>query len=102
MVALLVLPSCNKSVTAPSNPLDAPVISFFSADALSVKVGASVILRWDVSGTTADVRIDPMVGNVPLVGSATLILSATTTFTLNARAVSGASAQRVLTVVVTP
>jgi hypothetical protein len=100
-IAWLVLPSCNK-VTAPSNPLDAPVITFFSADSLTVKTGTPVTLRWDVSGNNSDVRIDPHLGNVPPVGSASIILFSTTTFTLNARAAAGASAQRILTVIVTP
>lgn len=87
---------------SPAAPSDFPIITSFSSDATSIKTGTSTTLRWDVGDPTASVRIDPFVGNVPVVGSVTVTLTATTTFTLNARAQSGASAQRVLTVVVTP
>lgn len=104
VLAVLVLPltmACNgKTPTSPGNE---PTITTFSADALTVKVGTTITLRWDVTPATADVRIDPFVGNVPVVGSTSLILTGTTTFVLNARAsLTGAAAQRVLTIVVTP
>jgi hypothetical protein len=101
LVALaFVLPACNR--LNPTAPTDSPIITQFTADALSVKTGTPATLRWDVAGTGIDVRIDPAVGNVPQTGSTSVILTATTTFTLNARAKSGASSQRTLTIVVTP
>lgn len=95
---VLVLPACSST-----SPTDAPIISSFSADALTIKGGTFAVLRWDVvGGDSTTVRIDPQVGNVPSTGSVSLVLTSTTTFTLTARAKSGSSSQRVLTVIVTP
>ena len=96
----LVGSACSKN---PVGPSDTPTITTFTADSLSVKAGTAVTLRWDVTPSTAEVRVDPSIGNVPVLGSATVILNATTTFTLNARSpTTGSAVQRVLTVVVTP
>lgn len=101
LVAAVALAAASCEAKLPTTP-DTPIITLFSADALSVKTGTPVTLRWDVATQNADVRIDPMVGNVPVVGSTAIVLTATTTFTLNARSPAGASAQRVLTIVITP
>jgi len=90
------------SLKTPTGPGDAPIITQFSADSLSIKAGTQATLRWDVAGAQVDVRIDPLVGNVPSTGSVSVVLAVTTTFTLNARAPNGSSSQRVLTVIVTP
>jgi len=101
IAAILILTACDK-VKSPAGPSGTPIITTFSADVLTIKTGNTVTLRWDVSGENTQVRIDPMVGNVPSTGSTSLILTATTVFTLNARAPNGLSAQRSLTVIVTP
>jgi hypothetical protein len=93
-----------ESWMSPSAPSKAPVVTLFTTDTPSIKVGATVNLRWDVDGNaTTEVRIDPFVGNgLPLNGNTSLPLTSTTTFTLNARTPSGAAAQRTLTIIVSP
>jgi len=100
-IAVATLSACDSFKSA-AGPTDTPIITTFAADSLSIKIGTAATLRWDVSGGDVQVRIDPLVGNVPSTGSTQLVLTVTTTFTLNARAPSGASVQRVLTIVVTP
>jgi len=102
ILALVLVVGAACSQLSKAAPSDFPVITIFAADATSIKTGTAVTLRWDVGDPDAAVRIDPHVGNVPVVGSVAVVLTATTTFTLNARATSGASAQRILTVIVTP
>lgn len=102
LVCVLALSACQGKTPTVNVSLDPPIISTFTAEPMTIKVGATVTLRWDVAGANVEVRIDPAVGNVANVGSVTLAPTVSTTYTLNARFSSGASAQRVLTVVVTP
>jgi hypothetical protein len=97
LVALVAVSCGLKNPLAP----DVPIVTLFTAEPFTVKLGTPTTLRWDVSDGDAEVRIDPGVGNVPTTGSAVLTPVVTTTFTLNARN-RGGSVQRVLTVVVTP
>lgn len=98
--AAVVLAGACDSMKAPTAP-DTPIISLFVAEPATVKAGTPTTLRWDVSAGNAEVRIDPGVGNVPATGNASVSPLVTTTYTLNARN-GPSSAQRVLTVVVTP
>lgn len=102
VLAVVALAACDALKSAPAGPSAQPIISVFTAEPLSTKSGTLVTLRWDVQGEDVDVRIDPGVGNVPATGSATVAPIVTTTYTLNARNRSGQSAQRVLTVTITP
>lgn len=86
-----------------NTPTSAPVISLFAADSITVRLGQTVTLRWEVEGKDATVRIDPAPGNVPLVGSAVVAapsVTGTLAYTLTAKNSAG-TVQRFVTVTVT-
>lgn len=90
--------------TTPTAPtVTTPVISLFAHDSITVRLGQTVTLRWEVEGKDTTVRIDPAPGNVPLVGSAVVAapsITGTLNYTLTAKNSAG-TVQRFVTVTVT-
>jgi hypothetical protein len=93
LISLLFLGACDQ-LTKPSNLLTIE----FTADSYSITTGGSTTLRWNVTPKTADVRIDPNVGNgLPVQGNRLVSPTVSTTYTLNAR-VGNTTAQQYVTV----
>jgi hypothetical protein len=116
LLVALIVAACDFSMpitntnnpTAPTNPTPtptpvvAPVINYFTSDTMAVKVGATVVVRWDITGTPpVDVTITPTVGSVPQTGVAQFVATVTTTYTLTAKNSAGI-VTRTLTITVTP
>ena len=101
----LTVGACDNNSTLPTTPTNTPVISLFSADSVKFSLlGQGVTnLHWEVLDTKAMVRIDPLPGNVPYVGSAQFAPAAVGTynFTLTATNANGTT-QRFITIVVGP
>jgi hypothetical protein len=95
-------PTAPTTITPTPVPIVAPVINYFTSDTMSVRVGATVVVRWDITGTPpVDVTITPTVGAVPQSGVAQFVASVTTTYTLTAKNSAGL-VTRTLTITVTP
>ena len=95
-------PTAPTTVTPTPVPVVAPVINYFTSDTMSVRVGATVVVRWDITGTPpVDVTITPTVGSVPQTGVAQFVATVTTTYTLTAKNPAGI-VTRTLTITVTP
>jgi len=95
-------PTAPTTVTPTPVPVVAPVINYFTSDTMAVKVGGTVVVRWDITGTPpVDVTITPTVGSVPQSGAAQFVATATTTYTLTAKNPAGI-VTRTLTITVTP
>jgi hypothetical protein len=81
--------------TTPTPPtVQPPVVSYFSANPLSVTTGQPVSLVWNVSGATS-VAIDNGVGTVTGMTSTTVVPGATTTYRLTATNAGGATSASV-------
>ncbi|UCH51417.1 MAG: hypothetical protein JSV54_01205 [Chloroflexota bacterium] len=78
---------------------EAPVISSFDADPLTIAAGESSKLIWSVTGATT-ISIDQGVGNVALSGTRAVMPSETTVYTLKATNAAGKSTTATAQVIV--
>ena len=76
-----------------------PEILSFGSDTARIAKHNAAVLRWEISDTSANVRIDPSIGSVASVGFIVVFPTQTTTYTLTARNDRGI-AQRQFTIVV--
>jgi hypothetical protein len=79
----------------------APLVTSFMASPLTIEVGGSSTLTWEVSGANS-VVITPEVGSVGLTGSSLVSPSETTTYTLTATNTAGSTTASVKVTVNTP
>ena len=100
LASIVSVSACSNSPTQPSG--NAPVIASFFAEPQSLTflgIGQVATLRWEVVDNDAQVRIDPLPGNVPPTGS--YIFAPTSigvfNFTLTARNANG-STQRFISI----
>ncbi len=80
----------------------APVVSSFAAEPTSIERGQASTLRWNVSGETTEVRIEPALGVVNASGSRQVFPGNTTTYTLTANGPGGSTTQTATVNVTTP
>jgi hypothetical protein len=79
-----VVETVDVSVLSAETPVpDKLEINYFTASPGEIKIGASTILSWNVSGAT-DVTIDHGIGSVPISDATRVYPSANTTYTLTA------------------
>lgn len=67
----------------------APTISSFEAEPVTIERGQAATLRWNVSGETTDIRIEPAIGSVNASGTRQVFPGNTTTYTLTASGPGG-------------
>jgi peptidoglycan-associated lipoprotein len=75
---------------APVKPA-APVVASFEAEPSTIERGQAATLRWNVSGDTTEIRIEPGIGSVNAAGSRQVFPGNTTTYTLTATGPGGSS-----------
>jgi len=67
----------------------APTVASFEAEPVTIERGQAATLRWNVSGETTDVRIEPAIGSVNASGTRQVFPGNTTTYTLTASGPGG-------------
>lgn len=90
-----------KEAPPPPKPA-APVVASFTAEPTSIERGQASTLRWNVSGETTEVRIEPALGVVNASGSRQVFPGNTTTYTLTATGPGGSATQTAAVNVTTP
>jgi len=80
----------------------APAIASFEAEPVTIERGQAATLRWNVSGETTDVRIEPAIGSVNASGSRQVFPGNTTTYTLTASGPGGNASGTATVNVTTP
>lgn len=66
-----------------------PVIASFEAEPGTIERGQAATLRWSVTGTATEIRIDPQIGAVNASGTRQVYPGNTTTYTLTATGAGG-------------
>lgn len=87
--------------TEPQKPAR-PQISSFAAEPGTIERGQPATLRWNISGETTDVRIEPAIGTVNASGSRQVFPGNTTTYTLTATGPGGTATATATVNVTTP
>jgi hypothetical protein len=87
-LACILLTACGDKVVSPSGAIDPPsldpIISYFTANPATIKLGEKSILSWKVDNCTR-VEIDEGIGLVDPIGSIEVSPLKITTFTLQAQ-----------------
>lgn len=105
LVLSLFAVGCKKKVAAPPPPPPPPVekkevpkpvrpsITSFAAEPSAIERGQASTLRWNVTGETTSITIEPAIGSVNASGSRQVFPGNTTTYTLTATGPGGTATQ---------
>jgi peptidoglycan-associated lipoprotein len=86
---------------APKAPAK-PVVASFEAEPGTVERGQAATLRWNVTGETSEIRIEPAIGSVNATGNRQVFPGNTTTYTLTASNAGGSATATATVNVTTP
>ena len=70
---------------------EAPVVSAFEVEPSTIERGQAATLRWKVTGSATDIKIEPGIGAVNAAGSRQVFPGNTTTYTLTAAGPGGSN-----------